>query len=84
MTARERVLMAARRENVDRAPAVVYQDPELSDLVVCSLDELPEAREQFPDKAIVVEVESPFSRALHGDVKLNDMLASDQIGRAHV
>lgn len=77
MTSRERVLMVARGETVDRAPAVVYQDPEISDLVVCSLEELAEAQEQFPDKAIVVEVESPFSRALNREIDLNAELTAD-------
>jgi len=55
----------------------VFQDAELSDLVVCSLEELAEARQDFPDKAVLVEVESPFSRALNAGFDLNDDLSKD-------
>lgn len=77
MTSRERVMNAAEMKSVDRAPAVVYLDPELSDMVVCSIDELGEAKEQFPDKVIVVEVESPFARALQREIDLNSVLRDD-------
>lgn len=79
MTARERLVAAARGGHIDRAPVVCWSNSpgHLADAIVAPLELLRKALDTHPDQAVLAEVVSPFGRAIRRDLDLSELLRED-------
>lgn len=82
MTSLERVRAAAAGQPLDRKPVLIYGDPELSDMVVCAVDDVVPARAEHPNQAVLVEVASPFARAAAAGQDIYALLHADPVAGA--